>query len=434
MSLTSEARERGRRIFRGIRDQKRGWTINKYPLFAAYFVETLIIGSTFAAGLAFANKYEEHIDPIQVASVGGSWNYIPFFSGHTEAWQMAMIATIAFCGAELVRMPLVHAFRTYPGIIWRCVFLIGIIAACGITVKSVSQVGEQMFKPRLRMVQEANLELTKAKNKLTEIKTGEGSAKVNLDPLELDVRDAQTKVSEAQKAISENNKNIELNSPAPAPRIEKYSCNQTKSNGKKGKARKVWTVKATCSKTVQDPWTGLVFVEKAPALEKDVVDAKAVLAEKITARNAALGNVTNVAEAVAAQQSVIAEKEGELQAAVSDSQLHSFTAMVFAKDPREVTDQQVHEFLRYFVFYPSIFAALASSIVAMSAYSPVKRKLSPGDEAAIRDAAKTEAEHNIKLSVAEDGTLTKFVDDLVHNQANKTRKMLSAYRPAVDNG
>ena len=40
------------------------------------------------------------------------------------------------------------------------------------------------------------------------------------------------------------------------------------------------------------------------------------------------------------------------------SQLHSFTAMVFGKDPVEVTDAEVHWFLRFFILIPSIMIAV----------------------------------------------------------------------------
>jgi len=63
---------------------------------------------------------------------------------------------------------------------------------------------------------------------------------------------------------------------------------------------------------------------------------------------------------------------GDLQAyrnAVNRSQLHSFTAMVYGVDPIDVTEQQVHAFLRIFVFLPALCAAFASTILALCAVS-----------------------------------------------------------------
>jgi hypothetical protein len=56
------------------------------------------------------------------------------------------------------------------------------------------------------------------------------------------------------------------------------------------------------------------------------------------------------------------------------SQLHSFTAMAFGKDPTEVTDGEIHSFLRIFVFLPAIFVAFASTLLAVTAVTRVKPK------------------------------------------------------------
>ena len=104
------AARRGRRIFTAIRDSKRGWRINWKSLGVAYAVEAAIIGSSLAAGIQFANRYADDApSSVAVAQIGG-WN-LPL-AGHSEAWWIAVIATIAFCVAETVRLPLVHGFRT----------------------------------------------------------------------------------------------------------------------------------------------------------------------------------------------------------------------------------------------------------------------------------------------------------------------------------
>ena len=150
----ARAAQRGRRIFTAIRDSKRGWRINKKALVVAYVVEAAIIGSSLAAGIQFANRYADDAPTsVAVAQLGG-W-HLPL-TGHSEAWWIAVIATVAFCVAEAVRLPLVHGFRTARSWMMRGFLLLGILMACGITVKSMSQVAEQMFHPRLREVQKAS--------------------------------------------------------------------------------------------------------------------------------------------------------------------------------------------------------------------------------------------------------------------------------------
>ena len=65
----------------------------------------------------------------------------------------------------------------------------------------------------------------------------------------------------------------------------------------------------------------------------------------------------------------VADAEQAYRNSVNRSQLHSFTAMVYGVDPIDVTDAQVHAFLRIFVFVPALCAAFASTILALCAVS-----------------------------------------------------------------
>ena len=66
--------------------------------------------------------------------------------------------------------------------------------------------------------------------------------------------------------------------------------------------------------------------------------------------------------------------------AISNSQLHSFTAMVFGRDPADVTEAEIAKFLRIFVFVPAILVSLASTLLAMTAVQRLspKRNEQPG--------------------------------------------------------
>jgi hypothetical protein len=85
--------------------------------------------------------------------------------------------------------------------------------------------------------------------------------------------------------------------------------------------------------------------------------------------------------------------------------------MVFGKNPTDVTDAEVHWFLRLFVFFPAIFVSLASSLLAMSAYESVKKR------------AKN---ISVNLTIDEkDGTIARHLDDLVHNKVREQRKLFA---------
>jgi hypothetical protein len=60
------------------------------------------------------------------------------------------------------------------------------------------------------------------------------------------------------------------------------------------------------------------------------------------------------------------EAEVAYRDAIMRSQLHSFTAMTFFKDPSQVTDKEIHTFLFFFVFIPALGASLASTLLALT--------------------------------------------------------------------
>ena len=98
------------------------------------------------------------------------------------------------------------------------------------------------------------------------------------------------------------------------------------------------------------------------------------------------------------------EAEARYREALFHSQLHSFTAMAFGKDPNQVTDGEIASFLRIFVFLPAILVALASTLLAMTAVHRIKPKkeatpVAVPDEAVIQilraavQSANVELEH-----------------------------------------
>ena len=68
----------------------------------------------------------------------------------------------------------------------------------------------------------------------------------------------------------------------------------------------------------------------------------------------------------------IARADAAYRAAVNKSQLHSYTAMVTGKAVAEVTDAEVKNLEKYLIIIPSIAAALASTLIAITAVRIVR--------------------------------------------------------------
>jgi hypothetical protein len=69
----------------------------------------------------------------------------------------------------------------------------------------------------------------------------------------------------------------------------------------------------------------------------------------------------------------IGRADTEHRVAVARSQLHSYTSYIVRKPPTEVTDAEVKALESYLIFIPSIAAALASTLLAITAVLRLKR-------------------------------------------------------------
>jgi hypothetical protein len=82
----------------------------------------------------------------------------------------------------------------------------------------------------------------------------------------------------------------------------------------------------------------------------------------------------------------ISKAEQELRDAIYQSPLHSYTAMPFKKDQRDVSDGEVKTLEWYLIFIPSIAAAMSSTLIAMTAVRRIK-SAEPEPKATIPDEA-----------------------------------------------
>src|SRR5262249_12564835 len=80
--------------------------------------------------------------------------------------------------------------------------------------------------------------------------------------------------------------------------------------------------------------------------------------------------------------------ETEYREAINGSQLHSYAAMLFGKDPDKLTDGEVKTLERYLIWIPAIAAALSSTLIAMTAVRRRKRPKPQPDATLSDDAAR----------------------------------------------
>jgi hypothetical protein len=295
-------------------DRERGFVIRAKYIFIAYAVEIAIIIASLIGQYLLSRHYD---------------------GGNYEALALMMVTPIVYAVIELVRVPLAIAARTQRSRWIKLLAIFGVLLAAVVTVKSLSQLGEQMFHPRLEAVNRAKQEV-----KLSNAERDSFSQKVS---------DADAVVSQRMTELAE----IEDRSKSLTEQlgtVAKPQC--TTLSGRNAKGSRWQQQKCT-----PDP-KGEIIQGNLKQAQAD----RAIAAEKVDVARAERSKFDRIAT-----DTRVANAEKALRQAVMDSQLHSFAAMLFAIDPSEVTDAQVHEFLRLFVFIPAICASLAATILASAA-------------------------------------------------------------------
>ena len=169
--------------------------------------------------------------------------------------------------------------------------LVGVLLMCIVTTKTMSQVMEQMFHPRLREVHEATTDLKVAEADLSTLSAKRGSADKALEPL-------QERVDNANERIAELNRNIETQGKAPSP-IKKQEC----WIGRKTKKRFCKDI------YVPQKWVGQQFADQLDAAydERDAA---------VAARHAAAASVAVQVEQIADQDKHVTELRNAQREAV----------------------------------------------------------------------------------------------------------------------
>jgi len=305
---------------------RKGFRIKWGYVAIAYLVEFMVIG----------------------ASLGGAWLFAGVYSdGDSRSFYFMLLAPLVYAAVELCRVPLAILARTQRSYFVRGLAILGIIFAAGVTTKSVSQLGEMMFHPRL-------MDAAKTKTALKDAQADRASLDTRIAAADARVGQYTAELDQIEKRSAENASQLAGLSAQRCERIQ-----GTNSRG----------VRYSNLKCIADPRVATL----SASVTKAGADRAAVTKELEEARKARGGLDRGNADRR------VADAEQAYRNAVNRSQLHSFTAMVYGVDPIDVTDAQVHAFLRIFVFIPALCAAFASTILALCAVSVRKTFMDEDD-------------------------------------------------------
>jgi hypothetical protein len=320
------------------RDRTRGYSINVKQVVLAFAVEFWIIG-LIIVGTYLLVAESEH------------------FSG--EAIFGALLFPAALSVVELARVPLAIAVRTQDGWHIKTLAALGVVAAITVTSFSLSQIAWKTFDNRIADANRASDKLTEAKSKRDTFQSKASQSQHDID----------------QKIAVRNSVSDRLG--ALEAQLTKISSSTVMTSkpviGPDGKPiisedGKLLTAPSTSTTASQSQLNALKGQIASTKKELEIAEGALKQAGE-EAKRADPNQIDNE----------IAKAEAEYRAAVNKSQLHSYTAMVKGKAVADVTDSEVKGFEKYLIIIPSIAAALASTLIAITAV----RRIKPPDAAPI---------------------------------------------------
>jgi len=351
------------------RDEKRGYSLNYKQVGLAFAIEIIVvIISLIGAGLMAAKYGRTSTDCV-----------------------LMMLAPVAYAMVELTRVPLALATRTQRNHFMKVVAALAVLCAAGVTVKSMSMLGEIMFRPRLEAVAEAKQYLDKTNH--------------DRDSITYAIKSADELVTQRKNEREAAEQQL-LRITNEMGKHPGQTCSQiygTDKNGKEYRGQR-------CN---PDPAI-LALNQQRNSANENRAEASKRLEEANAKRD-----VLSLTDA----DKRSADAEVNYRDALFHSQLHSFTSMVFGKDPNQVTEGELASFLRIFVFLPAIFVALASTLLAMTAVNHIKPKRDAAqvvvpDAAVIQILKAAVRSANSDLESAKASAATNFVVDHAHGRAD----------------
>jgi hypothetical protein len=206
-----------------------------------------------------------------------------------------------------------------------------------ITVKSASQIGEQMYRGRLHDVRMAKIEVSKAEATDQSLEAQIASSADDMAAMRAQLKATHTSVDDARAKLVQ----------IPPP-----SCSPLVWYDREGRVHRD-------RRCIADPRT--------PALTHALKDAE----DRLTPAGEKAQSVTrgwsDLIEQRPAAKAAVADAQARLDRAVMESQIHSFAGMLFRKGPNEVTDAEIYTFLLIFVFAPAVVISLVGFMLTCAA-------------------------------------------------------------------
>jgi hypothetical protein len=326
------------------RDVARGYTINVKQVVLAFAVEFWIIGLIVVGTFLLVTEN----DPDHVSR---------------EAFS-ALLLPAALAMVELARVPLAIAVRTQDAWHIKLLAAIGVLAAITVTSFSLSQIAWKTFDIRIAEAMQAGDGLSAAKTKQAKLQAQRGQSEQDRSQkidIQRTINERLARLEDQYTKISSDVKTV------CTPRLGPDGSPVMLPNG---------TSAQNCS-----PRT-TVNQKQLDALNAEIVSTKKELEIAKSGVKQADDDVKKLDPKLIEEELVKAE--AHYRQVVNKSQLHSFAAMLMGKAVSEVTESEVKAIEKFLVLIPSIAAAFASTLIAITAVRRIPQTVTalPDDAAA----------------------------------------------------
>ena len=316
--------------YRRERDIERGYSINVKQVVLAFAVEfwiiTLIVAGTYLLIAESDNLSREAV-----------------FS--------ALLLPAALAMVELARVPLAIAVRTQEAWHIKLFAAIGVIAAITITSFSLSQIAWKTFDVRIA-------EATRANDKLTEARYSKDSFLKTQAQANIDLKQKIQTRDDATKRLANLQDQVQKMSHPGQSCKPVLDADNKPILGNDGKP----TLQCNTTAAINPTQINLLKSELAKT-NREVEVAQA----EVSAAEATIKSLD-----VRPLETELAKADAAYRAAINKSQLHSYTAMITGKAVSEVSEGDVKNLEKYLIIIPSIAAAFASTLIAITAVRRIK--------------------------------------------------------------
>ena len=323
-----------------VKAERRGYKIDIKLVVLAFAIEAVLIScGLVVAWIQAKNNINDEIR--SMLAIG--YDQITSENYANGRFILAFIGAVGFAMVELTRVPLALVIRTHKSKVIQIISIVGVLAAAGLTFKTMSQAADAMYAYR-------NLDVSKATNELE-------NAKGRLQSDTARLKDIENKLKIANGNVNEIVKQIDGARDVARQAAGKTNCK---------------TQFITADDGTQIAAPNCTEVSSVNQANQQIKEYNKKLDEsKIKVQEISIERSNFINSILAKDNDEINEKDHSLKAKKIESQIYSLAASLLRKDKMTLTEEDISITLQYLTYIPALLVAFDSTLIAIAAVTRV---------------------------------------------------------------